>query len=177
MEKILVNLDGVSHGDPGESAIGAVLVDDIGNVVEEVSERIGRTTDQVAKYRALIEACKVASQYSPRRVIFFTDSQMVANQVNGQARVLQPHLENLNHIALDLLHRLPEWNVRHVDRSVNWHAHRLAEKALSGSVSVVAKVPKDAYYDELRKKLDMLSKKDQKKLLEFANHLLQRAQR
>lgn len=175
MDKILINLDGVSHGDPGEAAIGALLVDETGNILEEISERIGRATDNVAKYRALIEAAKVVSEYGPHRAIFFTDNQMVANQINGTARVRQPHLENLNHIALDLLNRLPEWSLRHVDRTVNWHAHRLAEKALSSSDVLTIKTPKDAFYDELRQKLDLLSKKDQKKLLEFANHLLQRA--
>ena len=130
----------------------------------------------MADYRALIEAAKASLNHEPSRAIFFTHSQLVANQINGTARVRQPHLENLNQIAQDLLGRLNEWSVRHVERSVNWNAHRLAEKALSiGSAveSILApKTPKDAFYEEFYKKLDLLSKKDQKKVLEFANHLL-----
>lgn len=174
MDKLLVNLDGASHGNPGEAAVGAVLVDEAGNTVKEISQSIGRATNNVAEYRALIEACKVVVEYAPRRVIFFTDSQLVANQINGSARVRQPHLENLNRIALDLLNRLSDWNVKHVDRSANWHAHRLAEKALNKAELNPYKNNKGTFYDELRLKLDLLNSKDRKKVLEFANHLLQR---
>jgi len=175
MEKLLVNVDGSSHGNPGEAAIGAVLVDQDGNIVEEISQAIGRATNNVAEYRALIEACKAGLEYEPQRVIFFTDSQLVANQINGVARVRQPHLENLNTIALDLLNRYADWTVRHVDRSANWHAHRLAERAVSSFPA--DRRPGDDAYDELKLKLDLLSPQDRKKVLEFANHLLQREKR
>ena len=176
MEKLLINLDGASHGNPGESAIGAVLVDEKGNIVEEISQAIGRATNNVAEYRALIEASKAALEYLPQRTIFFTDSQLVANQINGAARVRQPHLENLNRIAMELLARLPEWSVRHVDRTANWHAHRLAEKALTSEALVTtASYSRNGFYDELKDKLDLLSQKDQKRVLEFANHLLQKS--
>ena len=180
MEKLLIHIDGASHGNPGLAAIGALLLDEHGNMVEEISQAIGRATNNVAEYRALIEACKAALEYSPRRAIFFTDSQLVANQINGAARVRQPHLENLNRIALDLLNRLSEWTVRHVDRTVNWHAHRLAEKAVNDNATPVMPAPvlkprPESFYDELRTKLDLLNTSDQKKVLEFANHLLQRS--
>ena len=174
MDKLLINVDGASHGNPGEASIGAVLVDEQGNVVEEISQAIGRATNNVAEYRSLIEACKLALEYHPKRAIFFTDSQLIANQVNGVARVRQPHLENLNHIALDLLSRLSDWSVRHVGRSANWHAHRLADKALNQSALKPGTRKKGAFYEALRVKLDQLTPKDQKKVLEFANHLLQR---
>lgn len=178
MEKLLINIDGASQGNPGESAIGAVLVDEKGNVVEQISQAIGRTTNNVAEYRALIEATKAALEYLPQRAIFFTDSQLVANQINGAARVRQPHLENLNRIALELLGRLPEWNVRHVDRTANWHAHRLAERALSSESLLASSAHKrNGFYDELKEKLDLLSRKDQKRVLEFASHLLQKARK
>ena len=93
MEKLLINLDGSCHGNPGESAVGAVLMDEHGNVVEEISKAIGRATSNVADYRALIEAAKAALNHEPSRAIFFTHSQLVANQINGTDRVRQPHLK------------------------------------------------------------------------------------
>ena len=49
MEKLLIHIDGASHGNPGLAAIGALLLDEHGNMVEEISQAIGRATNNVAE--------------------------------------------------------------------------------------------------------------------------------
>ena len=54
MDRLTVNVDGGARGNPGPAAIAAVVRDDDGEVLEEVSERIGKATNNVAEYRALL---------------------------------------------------------------------------------------------------------------------------
>jgi len=60
MRKIFVNVDGSSRGNPGESAIGVLVTDDKGQVLEQVSKLIGRATNNVAEYKALLEGIRLA---------------------------------------------------------------------------------------------------------------------
>lgn len=129
MRKLFVNVDGASRGNPGDAAIGIVLTDEQGHAIEQVSQPIGRTTNNAAEYRALIEGIRRAIAYAPEEAIFFTDNQLVANQINGLYQVREPHLQHLNSVALDLLRQLPKWRVNFIEREANSAAHRLAERA------------------------------------------------
>ena len=169
MDKLLINIDGSSEGNPGAAAIGAVITDRQGNVIEEISEPIGRATNNVAGYKALITACKAALQYSPREAIFFTDSQLLANQINGLYRIRQPHLEKLNDEALELLKKFPEWKVRYVERSANWRAHKLAQRALLNRGPLCER----DLIDLIKERLERLDDEGKRKVLEFANRLVE----
>ncbi len=129
MRKIFVNVRGIARGNPGEAAIGVVVTDDKGQVVEQLSKLVGRGTTDVAEYKALLEGIRLAVALSPDEAVFLTDNQLVANQVNGFYPVREPHLDLLNHQALDLLAKLPRWRVNHVEREINHPARRMAEQA------------------------------------------------
>ncbi len=174
MGKLFVNVDGASQGNPGEAAIGIVIADAEGNVIQEISEHIGRTTNNVAEYRALIEAIKAVIPLAPKRVIFFTDSQLLANQVNGLYRIRRPHLEPLNRQVQELLAKLPNWQVNYVERDANWKAHRLAQKAL---LEKVAKEAEAGLPERIRRKVELLDELDQRRVLEFVNRLYEESQR
>jgi ribonuclease HI len=48
--------DGGARGNPGPAAIGVVLCDAQGNVVEEASQLIGNRTNNQAEYEAMLLA-------------------------------------------------------------------------------------------------------------------------
>jgi len=129
MRKIFVNVDGTSHGNPGDAAIGVLVTDEKGQSLAQIARLIGRTTANAAEYKALLEGIRLAAELSPDEAVFLTDNQVVANQVNGFSKVREPHLDQLNRHALDLLASLPRWRVNFVDREVNHPARRLAEQA------------------------------------------------
>ena len=54
MTKITVYTDGGARGNPGPAGIGAVVTDENGKVVHEVSQYIGEQTNNFAEYEALI---------------------------------------------------------------------------------------------------------------------------
>ncbi len=129
MKKLFVHVDGSSRGNPGEASVGVVITDEKGRVIQQVGKVIGRTTNNVAEYKALIEGARLAVQHAPDDVVFLTDSQLLANQINGVYKVREPHLAHLNRLALEALSRLPKWRVNFVEREGNNSAHRLAEAA------------------------------------------------
>ncbi|MCR4404888.1 MAG: ribonuclease HI family protein [Candidatus Acetothermia bacterium] len=173
LEKLLVNVDGSAEGNPGEAAIGVVITDRQGNVMQEISESIGRATNNIAEYKALITACKAALEYRPREVIFFTDSQLVANQINGLYRIRQPNLEKLNSDALALLRQFPVWQVRYVERTANWRAHKLAQQAIFNR-----NPSRERDLTELiRERLEKLDEDGKRKVLEYVTRLIESQER
>lgn len=130
MRKLLVAVGGVARGQPGEAAVGVVLTDEQGRVVEQLGKPIGRATTEAAEYKAVLEGLHLASQYQPEEIVLHTDNHQVANQLSGLAPVRDPAIQYLNQLALDLLARFPKWRVGFVDRDVNRGVRRLADQAL-----------------------------------------------
>ncbi len=123
--------DGGSRGNPGQAAVGCVLIDpQTGTVLKEHAERIGIETNNVAEYRGLIEGLKIALQFQPNRLVCHLDSELVVRQVNGEYQVrmptLQPLLEEINTLRADL----PNVTFVHVPRADNHRADALVNKAL-----------------------------------------------
>jgi len=136
MDKLFVYIDGVAKGNPGEAAIGVAITDPEGNVIREESRLIGRATNEVAEYQALIEACNLAAIYEPQSVFFFTNSQKVANHVNHVFESRAPNIKHLVAIAIELLNQFPRWRVNYVDAHANIRAPRLVEQAFHQNTKV-----------------------------------------
>jgi ribonuclease HI len=133
LAEVLIYCDGGSRGNPGPSAIGAVVFDpstDPPRRLAEVSERIGVTTNNVAEYEALIAGLRAAEPYGARRVLVRADSKLVIEQVKGTWKVRQPHLLPLRDEARALLAGYAEVDLRHVPREQNTHADSLVNAAL-----------------------------------------------
>jgi len=131
--EILIYCDGGSRGNPGPSAIGAVVLDpstDPPRRLAEVSERIGITTNNVAEYRALIAGLEAAEQFGAQCVRVRADSKLVIEQVKGTWKVKQPHLRPLLDRARSLLAGYAEVDLRHVPRAANTDADALVNAAL-----------------------------------------------
>lgn len=94
--------DGACHGNPGPSGIGAVLVGPQGAVVEELTRSIGRATCNVAEYWALIEALKLARTHGVERLLVFSDSTLVVEQMVGRWRAKSPSIRSLHEVACNL---------------------------------------------------------------------------
>jgi ribonuclease HI len=171
MDKLFVYVDGGARGEPGEAGIGIAITDGDGNVVEEVSELIGRATTEVAEYRALIEACHYAQVYNPETVIFFTDNQRVSNHINGVFETREPHIRHLVEIAVGTLNRFPHWRVNYVDSKVNLRAPRLVEQAFHQSLR--KQMTRERLEMVLLARASGLSDGAMQKLIEYADRLQQ----
>ena len=119
-------VDGAARGNPGPAGIGVVISDTEGNVLKEVGEPLGRTTNNVAEYSALLRALEEARALGGERIAVFTDSELMAHQLNGKYAVKAAHLVPLFRRARQLLALFDAATVTHVRRELNKHADALS---------------------------------------------------
>jgi ribonuclease HI len=128
--------DGGARGNPGPAAIGFVIKDSSGKILKEKGKFIGQTTNNVAEYRAVIEALKWLSQpstinHQPSLITFFLDSRLVVNQLNGLFKIKNENLRGLV-IEVRQLEQMIGGNVvyRFIKREKNLEADRLVNEIL-----------------------------------------------
>ena len=93
--KLVIHVDGGARGNPGPAAVGAVLADPDGQVVDELAERIGVATNNVAEYRAVLLAISRAAELGADEVELINDSELVAKQLTGAYKVKHPAMKPL----------------------------------------------------------------------------------
>ena len=86
--------DGASRGNPGPAAIAFIFVKD-GEIIYRYSDYIGEATNNVAEYKAILTALKVARNFTRWRVKVYSDSQLVIRQINKTYRIRKEHLAEL----------------------------------------------------------------------------------
>ncbi len=126
MDSLTAHVDGAARGNPGPAGIGVVLTDSDGNVVKEIAEPLGTTTNNVAEYTSLIRALEEARALGCRRIAVVTDSELMARQIAGTYAVKASHLRILFVRAVELLREFDSASVTHTRRENNRHADKLS---------------------------------------------------
>jgi ribonuclease HI len=130
--RLLIYTDGAARGNPGPAGAGAVLRDADGTVLAEVAEPLGRATNNVAEWTAVLLALEEARRLGATHVDLRMDSQLVARQISGVYRVKHPDLKPIHAAVMDLLRLLEGYTVGHVPRELNRDADRLSNIAIDG---------------------------------------------
>ncbi|RJP75444.1 MAG: reverse transcriptase-like protein [Candidatus Abyssobacteria bacterium SURF_17] len=128
--KVRVHFDGASHGNPGPAAIGVVITNSTGKAICELSEAIGRATNNYAEYAALIRGLEEAQRLGAAEVECFADSELVVRQITGQYSIKSKTLLPLVRQAQELRRQFTRFSIRHIPREQNKRADSLASKAL-----------------------------------------------
>jgi ribonuclease HI len=123
--KVVVNVDGGSRGNPGPAAIGVVLAEPGGAVIDQVSEAIGVATNNVAEYRALLRGLERARELGATEVEIVGDSELT-----GRYKVKHPAMKPLYLEAMAALRPFERWQIRTVPRALNARADALVNAAL-----------------------------------------------
>jgi len=141
MNIYIIRTDGGSRGNPGPAALGAVIENEKGSVLKEISEYIGEATNNEAEYRAPITALKKLksligkAEAKKAEVEVVADSELLVKQMNGQYKVEN---EKIQKFFLEL------WNLKidfgkvtfeSVPREKNKAADRLVNEALDSEHS------------------------------------------
>ena len=133
MEKykyLKVFFDGGSRGNPGPSAVGAVIYDPEDKKIGQVSEYIGKYTNNIAEYMALEKVLEHIEKINTQKIIFFTDSKLVHNQMKKIWKIKD---KKILAIYLGLTAKLSNYNtvdLRLIPREENREADRLVNEAL-----------------------------------------------
>ncbi|HEX4822778.1 MAG TPA: ribonuclease HI family protein [Candidatus Polarisedimenticolaceae bacterium] len=130
-ERLRAGIDGGSRGNPGPAAWGVVVLDADDKPVEGFAGAIGRATNNVAEYTALVEALGLAAERGATEVELLADSELVVKQVRGEYKVRHPDLVPLHAEAMRRIGRFPNFRIRHVPREKNKAADKLVNRALN----------------------------------------------
>jgi len=128
--EVIAHIDGASRGNPGPAAYAVVMEFADGSRLTGFSEYLGRTTNNVAEYQALLGALEFALRNRYLRIRVLTDSELLALQIEGVYKVKSPGLKPLRERALQLIAYLESFSIEHVPREQNREADRLANQAL-----------------------------------------------
>jgi ribonuclease HI len=131
--RLVVHVDGGARGNPGPAAAAAVLSDAEGHVVDDVGVALGRTTNNVAEYRALLLGLDRARALGADEVEVVNDSELVAKQINGEYKVKHPDMKPLHAQAMAALREFGAWSIRSVPRAQNADADALVNQALDAA--------------------------------------------
>ena len=135
-ETITLEFDGGARGNPGPAGIGVVLRAKDGTELVTLGRFIGRATNNVAEYRALITALQKAKELGARRVAVRGDSELVVKQMKGEYRVKNEALRDLYDEAQGLIRGFEHATIDHNYRNKNALADKLANLAMDRKADV-----------------------------------------
>ena len=130
MQRLIIYADGAARGNPGPAGIGVVIEDERGRVLKELSQFVGRKTNNQAEYMALIQGLEAAAEYQADAVQLRLDSELLVRQLRGEYKVKSPLLKPLRNRAQELLARYKVVGIEHIERQYNRAADRLANRAI-----------------------------------------------
>ncbi len=135
--RVTVHIDGGARGNPGPAGAGVVIASsDDGTVLHEGGYYLGRATNNVAEYRALIAALEAATALGASEIDVFSDSELLVRQMLGQYRVKNEGLKPLFECAGILAGKFDRFGIQHIRRERNQHADRLVNQAINAKRNV-----------------------------------------
>jgi probable phosphoglycerate mutase len=128
---LIVEADGGSRGNPGESGSGAIVVDQAsGELLAEISLYGGIASNNVAEYKGMIAGVRRALEIDQdAELLIRLDSKLVVEQMMGRWKIKHPAMAELAAEARELLTGTPvhfEW----MPRLQNSRADKLANLAM-----------------------------------------------
>ena len=127
--KLEIFTDGACSGNPGPAGIGVVIKQD-GALIKEISRPIGKATNNIAEYTALICALREALVLKADEVAVKADSELMCRQVAGKYAVkhanIVPLFEQVKHLSAGFR----RFRLEHVGREHNKEADRLSRQAV-----------------------------------------------
>jgi ribonuclease HI len=128
--KAKLSTDGGARGNPGPAAYGYVLEAEDGTVLDARGETIGVATNNVAEYRALVAGLEKAVELGIDELEVVSDSELLVKQMQGEYRVKNEALRDLNDEANFLERKLGRVRYTAVRREHNELADKLVNEAL-----------------------------------------------
>jgi probable phosphoglycerate mutase len=112
-----------------------VISDGSGEQVDSAGQVIGRATNNVAEYRALVEGLRKAGELHVAELEVVSDSELVVHQMRGEWKIKKDTLRALWEEAQELAGRIESVRYTAVRREHNELADRLVNEALDAADS------------------------------------------
>ena len=126
---IQIYTDGAARGNPGPSGIG-IVVKKGAQTLAEISDFIGKATNNVAEYMAFIRGLEEALVLGATKIECFSDSELLVKQIQGEYKVKNEGLIPLHYHAKSLIRKFKTFSIEHTLREENKHADKLANRGI-----------------------------------------------
>ncbi|HEY5214336.1 MAG TPA: ribonuclease HI family protein [Acidobacteriaceae bacterium] len=127
---VTAHCDGGARGNPGPAGYGAVLQDEVGLILAELSEFLGNRTNNYAEYSGLLGCLQWVLDHGHRRLRVVSDSELMVKQIQGKYKVNSPDLRPLWEEARRRIAQLERFEISHALRHKNKAADQLANQAM-----------------------------------------------
>lgn len=136
-EKYILYTDGACIGNPGQMGIGCAIYNN-NKLIKTISEKAGFGTNNEAEYLAMIAGLKATTEYKPKAIFVYSDSQLVVNQVNGEWKIKKNHLEKLCEEIFEIINKNKNicFEINWISRNYNKIADNLASSAIGHNQGV-----------------------------------------
>ena len=111
---VTAHCDGGARGNPGPAGYGAVLQDETGHILAELSEFLGNRTNNYAEYSGLLGCLQWALDHGHRRLRVISDSELMVKQIQGKYKVNSPDLRPLWEEARRRIAQLERLSLIHI---------------------------------------------------------------
>jgi len=129
MKQLEIYIDGASKGNPGPAGIGVIICQN-GEVLKNIANYIGNTTNNVAEYTALIYGLQEALMLKAESLKINTDSQLLYRQIKKVYKTKSKNILGLYNQVIHLLSAFKEVSINHIPRQDNRGADKLANQAI-----------------------------------------------
>ena len=132
---LILYIDGASRGNPGRAGAGALITNEEGKRMVEMSRYLGQKTNNEAEYWALLLGLREAKRVGGKAIRVFTDSELVERQVKGLYRVKHPNLRSLHKLVLENVEAFSSFEIESIPREQNREADLLANRAIERRIA------------------------------------------
>ncbi len=119
--------DGCCLGNPGDMGIGVAIYKE-NACIEKYAKYLGKGTNNIAEYTAVIHALTLAKQCGENHVLIRSDSLLMVKQMKGEYKIKEPHLMELRRKIIETMHGM-RVEFEHVPREKNTVADLLSKQA------------------------------------------------
>lgn len=139
-ERIIIEADGGSRGNPGPAGSGVLLIEvSSGKVLAEAAIFLGIATNNFAEYKAVITGLELANELAPEaQILIRMDSKLVVEQMSGRWKIKHEQMADLSTELAELIGNRYvdfEW----IPREQNYKADALANEAMDAEKSSIRK--------------------------------------
>lgn len=136
MNKLIINTDGGSRGNPGPAAVGVVVCNDQNQIIKTYNRYLGKGTNNEAEYQAAIYALQKAKLLFGKKkalnldIEMRLDSELVVKQINHQYKIKE---ESTQAAFIQIWNLMLDFNsviFKHIRREENKEADKLVNQAL-----------------------------------------------
>lgn len=146
MKKIIIYTDGGSKGNPGPAGIGTVFCNQKKQVIKKYSEYLGKATNNVAEYKAVILGLKKFKALFGKKLAKSTeielrsDSELLVRQLNGEYKILDPTIQSLFLEIWNLRLDFQKVKFKLISRNKNKEADSLVKEVINNPPNTVQKL-------------------------------------